>query len=199
MLTFLTGFATGGGLIIAIGAQNAYILRLGLLRAHVFICCLLCALADAILIFLGVAGLGALVEANPGLLTFIRYGGSAFLIAYGLFALRRMLKPDAMELGETKAPALKTAVATVPAFTFLNPHVYLDTVVLMGSISASFGAERWLFGAGGMTASFVWFFGLGYGARLLAPLFQRPTSWRVLDGLIALVMFSIAASLLFSG
>ncbi|MEO0637122.1 MAG: LysE/ArgO family amino acid transporter [Pseudomonadota bacterium] len=199
MLTFLTGFATGGGLIVAIGAQNAYILRLGLLRAHAFICCLLCALADAILIFLGVAGLGALVEANPALLSVIRFGGAAFLIAYGFFALRRMLKPDAMNVADVKAPALRTAVTTVLAFTFLNPHVYLDTVVLMGSISASFGDERWLFGAGGMTASFVWFFGLGYGAQLLAPLFRKPMAWRVLDGLIALVMFTIAASLLFSG
>ncbi|MEM1365774.1 MAG: LysE/ArgO family amino acid transporter [Pseudomonadota bacterium] len=199
MLAFLTGFATGGGLIIAIGAQNAYILRLGLLRTRVFVCCLLCALSDAVLIFLGVAGLGALVEANPAILTIIRFGGAAFLSAYGLFALRRMLSPDAMELGQTKAPTLRTAVGTVLAFTFLNPHVYLDTVVLMGSISTSYGAEGWLFGAGGMTASFVWFFGLGYGARLLAPLFQRAAAWRVLDGIIAFVMFSIAVSLLFSG
>lgn len=199
MFPFLTGFATGGGLIVAIGAQNAYILRLGLMRTHVFVCCLICALADALLIMLGVAGLGALVEANPALLTVIRYGGAAFLTAYGVFALQRMFKPDAMELGQAKAPALRTAVATVLAFTFLNPHVYLDTVVLMGSISASYEADRWLFGAGGMVASFVWFFGLGYGARLLAPLFQKPTAWRVLDGMIAIVMFAIAASLLFSG
>ncbi|MEO0497782.1 MAG: LysE/ArgO family amino acid transporter [Pseudomonadota bacterium] len=199
MFPFLTGFATGGGLIVAIGAQNAYILRLGLMRTHVFACCLICALADAVLILLGVAGLGALVEASPALLTVIRFGGAAFLTAYGIFALRRMLKPDAMDLGQAKPPALRTAIATVLAFTFLNPHVYLDTVVLMGSISASFGADRWWFGAGGMVASFVWFFGLGYGARLLAPVFQRPTAWRVLDAIIALVMFTIAAGLLFSG
>jgi L-lysine exporter family protein LysE/ArgO len=194
-----TGFATGAGLIIAIGAQNAYVLRMGLLRAHVFIVCLICALADAALIIPGVAGLGALVEANPALLTLIRFGGAAFLIAYGLFALRRMLHPEGLEVADRKPPSLRTAVGTVLAFTFLNPHVYLDIVVLMGGLSASFGDHRWWFALGGIIASFTWFFSLGYGARLLEPVFRKPMSWRILDGFIAVVMFTIAATLLFGG
>ena len=194
---FLSGFLLGGSLIVAIGAQNAFILRQGLLRSHVFVLCLVCALSDAVLIAAGVAGLGTLVAASPRLLAVVTVGGALFLFAYALFALRRALRPQALTAALSGQGSLKAALAACLAFTFLNPHVYLDTVLLVGSISATHeGAARTAFGAGAATASFVWFFGLGYGARLLQPLFARPSAWRVLDLLIAAVMAAIAISLL---
>lgn len=195
----LAGFSLGGGLIVAIGAQNAFVLRLGLLRSHVFAICLLCALSDAVLIVLGIAGLGTLVQRSPMLLTAVTYGGALFLFVYGLMAFRRVLTPEAMKTAQKETPTLAAAVATALAFTFLNPHVYLDTVLLLGSFSAKYlGQERIAFGIGAVTASFAWFFGLGYGARLLAPVFARPLAWQVLDVLIGSVMWLLAASLLFS-
>lgn len=194
---FLSGFLLGGSLIVAIGAQNAFILRQGLLRSHVFVLCLVCALSDAVLIAAGVAGLGALVAAAPRLLAVVTVGGALFLFAYALFALRRALRPQALAAARSGQGGLKAALGACLAFTFLNPHVYLDTVLLVGSISATHeGAARAAFGAGAAAASFVWFFGLGYGARLLQPLFARPAAWRVLDLLIAAVMATIGASLL---
>jgi L-lysine exporter family protein LysE/ArgO len=194
---FLSGFLLGGSLIVAIGAQNAFILRQGLLRSHVFVLCLVCALSDAVLIAAGVAGLGTLIAASPRLLSVVTVGGALFLFAYALFALRRALRPQALTAARSGAGGLQAALAACLAFTFLNPHVYLDTVLLVGSISATHeGAARAAFGAGAATASFVWFFGLGYGARLLQPLFARPSAWRVLDLLIAAVMATIAISLL---
>lgn len=195
----LAGFSLGGGLIVAIGAQNAFVLRLGLLRSHVFTICLLCALSDAVLIVLGIAGLGTLVQRSPLLLTGVTYGGALFLFVYGLMAFRRVFTPEAMKLAQKEALTLGAAVATALAFTFLNPHVYLDTVLLLGSFSAKYmGQERLAFGFGAVMASFVWFFGLGYGARLLAPLFSRPLAWQVLDLLIGSVMWTLAVSLLIS-
>lgn len=194
---FLSGFLLGGSLIVAIGAQNAFILRQGLLRSHVFVLCLVCALSDAVLIAAGVVGLGTLVAASPRLLAVVTVGGALFLFAYALFALRRALRPQALTAARSGQGSLKAALAACLAFTFLNPHVYLDTVLLVGSISATHeGAARAAFGAGAATASFVWFFGLGYGARLLQPLFARPSAWRVLDLLIAAIMAAIAISLL---
>ena len=191
----LAGLALGGGLIVAIGAQNAFILRQGLARAHVFILCAICTLSDILLIAAGVAGLGSLIATRPDLLFLVRHAGAAFLAAYGLMALRRALHPGILRPAGADMP-LKQAVLTVLAFTFLNPHVYLDTVVLIGALSAQYGAARWAFGAGAALASLLWFFSLGYGARLLAPLFARPASWRLLEGMIALVMFWLAARLL---
>ncbi len=194
---FVTGFFLGASLIIAIGAQNAFILRQGLLRQHVFVLCLICAASDALLIAAGVAGLGAVIEQSPTLLTAIRLGGAAFLIWYAIVALRRALNPVAMDLQGQASGSLKAAIATCLAFTFLNPHVYLDTVLLVGSLSAPFeGNARLAYTIGAMLASFVWFFGLGYGARLLAPVFQKQRSWQVLDCFIAAVMTLIALSLL---
>lgn len=196
-LPALEGFALGGGLIIAIGAQNAFILRYGLLRQHVFILCLIAALADAALIALGVLGFGALVQSNPTVLFYITLGGAIFLFCYAVFAWQRMLRPTALDAEGEQGGNLKLAITTLLAFTFLNPHVYLDTVVLLGGISGQhFGAARYAFGIGAMVASFVWFFSLGYGARWLTPLFAKPIAWRVLDGIIGLVMFAIAASLI---
>lgn len=193
----LSGFLLGLSLIIAIGAQNAFILRQGLLRRHVFILCLLCALSDAVLIIAGVAGLGTLIAQSPELITVVTIAGAAFLLWYGLSAFRRALHPDAMALSDGAAIGLQAAVFTCLALTFLNPHVYLDTVVLVGSLSARFeGAARAAYGAGAVAASFVWFFALGYGARLLQPVFAKAGAWRVLDCLIGVVMWAIAFSLL---
>jgi L-lysine exporter family protein LysE/ArgO len=193
---FLSGFGIGFGLIVAIGAQNAFVLRQGILRAHVFAICLVCALSDALLILLGVAGLGALIEAFPALLTVVTLFGIGFLVWYGLSALRRALAPAAMA-AEAGGPAgLRAALATCLTLTFLNPHVWLDTVILVGSLAAPYsGPARAAYAAGAMAASFLWFFGLGYGARALTPLFARPAAWRVLDALITLVMFAIAGKL----
>ena len=192
-----SGFALGGSLIIAIGAQNAFILRMGLLHRHVFILCLICALSDALLIAVGVAGLGAFVDTNPALLKIISIAGGIFLFSYAFLALRRVFKPNRMQLKNEAAMSLTKAISICLAFTFLNPHVYLDTVVLVGALATAWqGEARLAFALGAMTASFVWFFALGYGARLLEPVFEKPTAWRVLDALIAFVMTWLALSLL---
>jgi len=192
----LSGFFLGASLIIAIGAQNAFILRQGLLRSHVFVLCLICALSDALLIAAGVAGLGTLVSQSPMLINAVSLGGMLFLGTYAFMAFKRALHPGAMQTGNPEPLGLKAAVATCLAFTFLNPHVYLDTVVLLGSLSAAYaGADRVAYGAGAAIASFVWFFGLGYGARLLQPVFAKPAAWRVLDVLIGIVMALLALSL----
>ena len=194
---FLNGFFLGASLIIAIGAQNAFILRQGLLRQHVFILCLICAAADAALIALGVAGLGTLIATSPNLIKIVTIGGVIFLFTYFVIAFRRAMKPVAMDTRGKGEGSLKAAIATCLAFTFLNPHVYLDTVVLLGGLSATYaGSGRWAYGAGAMIASFVWFFSLGYGARLLQPVFEKPAAWRVLDFFIAAVMALIGLSLL---
>jgi L-lysine exporter family protein LysE/ArgO len=194
---FLSGFFLGASLIIAIGAQNAFILRQGLLRQHVFILCLICAAADALLIALGVAGLGTLIQRSPQLIKAVTIGGAAFLFAYSFIAFRRAMHPAAMETQGRGEGSLKLAISTCLAFTFLNPHVYLDTVVLLGSLSARYeGQGRLFYAFGAMTASFVWFFALGYGARLLGPVFAKPAAWRVMDGIIGLVMAAIGLSLL---
>jgi L-lysine exporter family protein LysE/ArgO len=195
----LSGFALGGSLIIAIGAQNAFILRMGLLRQHVFILCLICALSDAFLIAIGVAGMGAFVDNNPTLLKFISIGGGLFLLIYAFLAARRAIVSEKMKPADNRSLPLPTAIGICLAFTFLNPHVYLDTVVLIGALAAAWpGDERMVFGLGAVTASFVWFFALGYGARLLRPLFENPTAWQVLDVIIAIVMAWLGISLLIS-
>lgn len=194
---FFYGFALGASLIIAIGAQNAFILRQGLLRQHVFILCLICALADALLIAAGVAGVGTFVAQSPKFIQAIQIGGAVFLFVYAAISLRRAFNPEAMKAHGNGGSDLKAAILTCLAFTFLNPHVYLDTVLLLGGLSARFdGAGRLVYAIGAMSASFVWFFGLGYGARLLTPVFEKPRSWQVLDCLIAFVMAAIAVSLL---
>ncbi|MEQ1405336.1 LysE/ArgO family amino acid transporter [Neorhizobium sp. Rsf11] len=194
-----SGLALGGSLIVAIGAQNAFILRQGLIRSHVFILCLICALSDALLIAAGVGGLGTIVSQSPVLIQVVTLCGAVFLGTYSVMAFRRAAKPGAMVAGAPEPMGLKAAVLTCLAFTFLNPHVYLDTVVLLGSLSAAFeGTERVAYGAGAAIASFLWFFGLGYGARFLAPLFARPAAWRVLDVVIGVVMGLLALGLLLS-
>ncbi|OLP61670.1 amino acid transporter [Xaviernesmea oryzae] len=194
---FLTGLGTGLSLILAIGAQNAFVLRQGLKREHVFVVCLICALSDAALVTLGVAGFGTVARVMPWLDPAFRYGGAAFLMLYAFRSLQAALKPHAGLKAAPAAPAsLRATMLTALALTFLNPHVYLDTVILLGSISTRFPASKPAFAAGAMTASALFFFSLGYGARLLGPLFARPSAWRVLDFIIALIMGSIAVKLL---
>lgn len=194
----LAGLGLGFSLIVAIGAQNAFVLRQGLLRQHVLVVVAICALSDIVLIALGIAGAGAVFTAVPWLVEVVRWAGAAFLFVYGLLAARRAWKPKALEAADpTKAPSSVLAVAgTVLALTWLNPHVYLDTLVLLGSVGSTHGDGRWAFGAGAAVASILWFTLLGFGARLLAPVFARPIAWRVLDGIIAVVMITLAVLLL---
>ena len=192
----LSGFALGLTLIIAIGAQNAFVLRQGLVGRHVLVVCAVCALSDAALIAAGVLGLGTLVQASPGLLFAVTGGGALFLLAYGALAFSRAWRGSSMAVEEKGDTSLRSAVATVLALTFLNPHVYLDTVLLLGGLSAQYeGTGRIAYGAGAMVASVTWFFALGYGARLLVPLFAKPGAWRVLDVGIGVVMWLIALKL----
>lgn len=198
-LALLAGLGLGLSLIVAIGAQNAFVLRQGLRGEHVLPVVLVCAASDALLITAGVAGVGALVQQAAWLLVVVRAGGAAFLLGYAALAARRALRPAGTALDGSGAPARgsrRGALLTALALTWLNPHVYLDTVVLLGSVAAGQGADRWAFGAGAVAASALWFGGLGFGARLLRPVFARPGAWRVLDGAIAVVMALLAASLL---
>jgi L-lysine exporter family protein LysE/ArgO len=194
---FVNGFATGLALIVAIGSQNAYVLRQGILRQHVLALVLFCALSDALLILAGIGGAGVLIRGNQVLMQVTRYGGALFLATYGLLAARRSWQGKHMLTQNGHAVTLTTALAACFGFTFLNPHVYLDTVVLVGSLANQRpDPQRWLFGAGAVCASFLWFGALGFGARLLAPMFAKALAWRVLDGLIALTMLALAGLLL---
>lgn len=193
---FFSGFLIGGGLIVAIGAQNAFLLRQGIRREHVFVLALICAASDALLIVLGIVGLGALIERFPALIAGVTLFGIVFLLWYGWLAARRAMNPAGMAVDQGGAVPLGAAIRTCLALTFLNPHVWLDTVILVGSLAAPYsGPARIAYGAGAIVASFSWFFALGYGARLLTPLFAKPSAWRILDAIIACVMVSIAVRL----
>jgi L-lysine exporter family protein LysE/ArgO len=197
VLAITTGFASGLALIIAIGAQNAFVLRQGLKRQNILAVVLVCAVADAILIGAGILGLGAVIESVPWLLVVLRFGGAAYLVWFGIGSIRRANSPSILEAsGQAKSNPSK-AIGTALALTFLNPHVYIDTVILLGSIGNQFVTDRWWFWLGASIGSFVWFFGLGYFARLLAPFTSSMKFWRILDSLIAVVMFFIAGYLLF--
>ncbi len=195
MTPFLFGFATSISLIAAIGAQNAFVLRQGIRNEHVLPVVTLCAVSDLVLILAGIAGVGALITAHPNLTVIARYGGAAFLIGYGLLAARRALRPAVLAPADAAPARLRPVLLTCLALTFLNPHVYLDTVVLLGTLASQQRGGRWLFGAGAATASAVWFFALGFGARRLAGLFASPTTWRTLDALIAATMLALGISL----
>lgn len=196
MSSFIPGFLLSLSLILAIGAQNAFVLRQGLRREHVFWVCLTCAITDALLIAAGVAGFGALAEAVPWFETAMRYGGAAFLLAYGTRAAWSAWRGgEVLEAAGASVQSLKRTILTLLAITFLNPHVYLDTLVLVGSVSAQY-PDRTAFAVGAIAASAIFFFILGYGARLLQPVFAKPVSWRILDALIAVTMWSIGVALL---
>jgi L-lysine exporter family protein LysE/ArgO len=193
----IAGFLLGGGLIVAIGAQNAFVIRQGVLNAHVFWVCLFCSFCDALLIFAGVFGLGAIIKAVPLFIPVMTYGGAAFLVWYGIKAFRRALNPSALGASGESVGTLKAALLACAGFTLLNPHVYLDTVILVGSVAnARPQGEQLPFAIGAAVASFVWFFSIGLGAKALGPWLGQPRVWRVIDFCIAGVMFLIAFKLL---
>ncbi len=190
------GLLTGLSLIIAIGAQNAYVLRQGLLRSYVLPVVLVCAISDLLLILAGVAGIGTIVEQAGWVLTLIRWLGVAFLVWYAVASLRRALRPESLAAEGASVDSRRAVIGRAVALTWLNPHVYLDTVLLLGSVANTHGpTDRWWFAAGACVGSVLWFSGLGFGARLAAPLLARPVAWRVLDVLIAITMLAIAAML----
>ena len=196
----LLGFATGLSLIVAIGAQNAFVLQQGIRREHVLPVVLICGITDALLEVLGVAGIGLAIERAPLLIEVIRWGGVAFLLWYAWGAVRRALRPEALVAAEGSQSTLKQVVISCLAITYLNPHVYLDTMVLMGSIGNAQGdPERWWFVTGGAIASILWFAVLGFGARALTRFFATPRSWQILDWIIAVIMVVIAARIALGG
>lgn len=192
----VSGFLLGLSLIVAIGAQNAFVLRQGIRREHVFAVCLTCALSDAILIAAGVGGMGWLAIRAPWIAPAMTWAGAAFLLVYGAMSFARALRPGALSPAGQGGGSLRAALLTCLALTWLNPHVWLDTVVLLGSVAARYPGDGVAFGAGAATASFVFFFALGYGARALAPVFARPAAWRALDLAVGAVMWGIAARLI---
>lgn len=198
MNSFAQGFTVTGGLILAIGAQNAHVLKMGLARQHVLPTIAICALSDALLIGLGIAGMGVLLDRWPEAVRIATWAGAAFLFWYALNSLRAALRPRSLEVsGTAHKVSLRKAVFLVLAFTYLNPHAYLDTVVLIGSIGAHLASgERLVFWFGCITASILWFSALGFGAAKLRPIFASPFSWRVLDGLIGVGMGALAFSLI---
>ena len=214
MLTsLLAGLGLGFSLIIAIGAQNLFVLRQGLRREHVFVVAAICAASDAVLIALGVSGVGFVLQAVPWLVDVVRWAGALFLVVYGILAARRAWRPSEQALAVTDAALpvggvgaatgtttsmrtrLLPVVLTCLALTWLNPHVYLDTVFLLGTVANTHGDERWLFAAGAMAASIIWFFGLAFGARYLGRWLSTPRAWRILDAVIAVVMIGLGVSL----
>lgn len=199
-ITLGTGFGAGLALIIAIGAQNAFVLRQGIRGEHVGLVVLVCMVSDIVLIGGGILGIGAVLTAVPAVVFFIRLAGATFLVAYAFLAARRALRPGTLAASPQQGSLSKrAATVTVLTLTWLNPHVYLDTVLLLGTLANQNGTLRWWFGAGAALGSVVWFSALGYGARLLRPVFAKPSAWRVLDGLIAVVMLFLGLKMAMSG
>lgn len=191
----VAGIVTGLSLIVVIGAQNAFVLRQGIRRAHVGVVVAICAVSDLVLILAGVAGIGAIVDRAGWLIDVVTWLGVAFLVWYGIASIRRAFRAEHLDTAGRSAGTVRAVVLQVLALTWLNPHVYLDTVVLLGSIAQTYGEYRWWFGAGASVGSVAWFSALGFGATRLAPLLARPRAWQVLDLVIGIVMFVIAASL----
>lgn len=197
MTAFLPGFALSFSLILAIGAQNAFVLRQGLRREHVGFVIVVCCLSEAALIFGGVAGFGAITAMVPWAVTAMRWGGAAFLVVYGLMSLRSALtQAEALQAAQGGQSSLRAVLATTLTLTWANPHVYLDTLGLIGAVASTYGEARWWFGTGALSASVLFFLVLGYGAGLVAPLFARPAAWRILDAVVGLTMLALAAKLL---
>lgn len=195
----IQGFTLGASLIIAIGSQNAFVLRQGLRKEYVFTICTICFLCDALLILVGVGGFGKLVASSPKLMWIARWGGALFLLYYGVRSFRSAFKNTALSVDEPHnlAAGFTWAITTTLVLTLLNPHVYLDTIILLGSIAGQFPeSERLSFAAGAAVASMAWFYGLGYGARILTPLFKKQIAWKILDILIGLIMWAIAGDLI---
>ena len=192
VIALLPGLLTGLSLIIAIGAQNVFVIRQGLSRSHVLLVVLICSASDAVLIFLGTGGLGTLIQSNPDLLEIIRWFGVLYLIWFGIKAVRSVLSNQSLEVGTESSSSKKNVILSVLGFTFLNPHVYLDTVILLGSIANQFENDRWYFALGASIGSFLWFSAIGFGAKAASRFMSRPIFWKVLDSIIAVVMFSVA-------
>lgn len=196
MSVFFAGLSLGFSLILAIGSQNAFVLRQGLKKEHVFTVCLICAVSDALLISFGVSGFAVLIAKTPWLEPFARHFGALFLFFYGAKSFWSACKNNESLLpSEQKTTSLAVIVSTCLAFTWLNPHVYLDTLFLLGSISTQYVGQKLEFALGAVVSSFLFFFSLGYGARVLTPLFKKPQAWKVLDFLIGCIMWAIAFSL----
>ncbi|MFW2367907.1 MAG: LysE/ArgO family amino acid transporter [Desulforhopalus sp.] len=195
--SFIHGFGTGGGLIVAIGAQNAFVLSQGVRRNHHFIIALICIICDAVFISAGVAGFGTAVSSNPTLSQLVSWGGAGFLFFYGVGALRSALRGGGMEISDRTIMTLRAAIIATLAVTLLNPHFYLDTVILLGSVSSQFHGESLLyFWVGAVSASTLWFISLSLGGQMLAPLFTKQISWRILDTMVCATMWTIAVLLL---
>jgi L-lysine exporter family protein LysE/ArgO len=197
MFAFMPGFFTGLSLIIAIGAQNAFVIRQGLTKRYVFTVVAICSIIDASLIALGIGGLGAAIAGLPWLLEVIRWFGVAYLTWFGIKSLISATKNQTMDASGVESKSAGKVVTTVLAMSLLNPHVYLDTVIFVGGVGNTFGENRWLFAYGAMLASLVWFTSIGYGAKAASRFMSKPVFWKVLDGLIAVIMFTLAITLVF--
>ena len=197
MFAIIPGLLAGFSLIIAIGAQNAFVIRQGLTKKFVLLTVLICAFSDAILIALGASGLGALIKSNKNILEFVRWFGVIYLLWFAFKSAKSVFKKEVLNSAGEASADRKSVVLTVLALTFLNPHVYLDTVILLGSISNQFGTDKWFFVIGAMLASFIWFTAIGFGAKSASRFMSQPIFWKILDSIIALVMVSIAAFLAF--
>ena len=195
MIAIVPGFLAGLSLIIAIGAQNAFVIRQGLTKKFVLLTILICAFSDALLIALGASGLGALIKANKNILELVRWFGVAYLLWFAFKSARSAFKNAALNSAGEASADKKSVILTVLGLTFLNPHVYLDTVILLGSISNQFGSDKWFFVTGAIIASFLWFTSIGFGAKSASRFMSRPIFWKILDSLIAVIMLSIAAFL----
>ena len=198
MLAFISGFLISISLILALGPQNVFVMRQGLLRSHVFAACLVCSISDALLIGAGVLGVGLFLSEMEELAIWMSIGASIFLILYGCLRVKSALNPKGLEVSDDESQDLWPTILAGLAFTYLNPHVYVDTLLLIGGASSNYaGDEKLMFGIGAATASFVFFFSLGYGAKRLSPILNNPESWKIIDLFIAGVMFTVAGILLF--
>jgi L-lysine exporter family protein LysE/ArgO len=197
VIAFSSGILSGLALIIAIGAQNAFVIRQGLQRQHVLTVVLFCAISDALLIAAGTAGLGKVIESAPEVLEIVRWFGVTYLIFFGLKSLRSAFRHNTLTLEQGNLVSRKRTILNVLGLTFLNPHVYLDTVIFLGSIANQFPADKWFFSAGAMTASFLWFFFIGFGSKMAARFMVKVVFWKVLDLAVAIIMFTLATYLTF--
>lgn len=197
MFAIIPGLLAGLSLIIAIGAQNAFVIRQGLTKKFVLLTVLICAFSDALLIALGASGLGALIKSNKNVLEFVRWFGVVYLLWFAFKSAKSALKKEVLNSAGEASADRKSVILTVLALTFFNPHVYLDTVILLGSISNQFGSDKWFFVIGAMLASFIWFTAIGFGAKSASKFMSRPIFWKILDSIIAAIMLSIAALLAF--
>ena len=197
MFAIVPGFLTGLSLVIAIGAQNAFVIRQGLTKKFVGLTVLICAFSDALLIALGASGLGALIKSNSSILEIVRWFGVSYLLWFAIKSARLIFNQEFLDSSGEASANRKSVILTVLALTFLNPHVYLDTVILLGSISSQFGSDKWFFVLGAILASFIWFTAIGFGAKSASRFMSQPIFWKILDSIIAVIMLSLAAFLAF--